>query len=331
MNWWKRTSPKLLQECESFLLDTVISEYDQTKVYINEDVYINTVKKGNGYPLVLIHGYGGGIGLWIGNINFLADRYTVYAIDLLGFGRSSRPTFEGKTIEEAENYFLDSLELWRMAVGLDNFYLLGHSFGAYLSGLYTLRHPECIKSLILADPWGVNEYNEENFSKLPLSRRIQLKAVNLASSPLQILRIAGPLGPKILGNFHSYLTTQFEPILGDQCNKFLEYVYHCNAQDHANGEKAFSKLTIPPFWAKSPLINRLVDIDENVRTMFLYGQDTWMRKSAGRTLTKNMKCKTKMVEIKDAGHHVYVDNFLDFNEEVITFLEEDIIDDSKEE
>jgi pimeloyl-ACP methyl ester carboxylesterase len=35
------------------------------------------------------------------------------------------------------------------------FYTLGHSFGGYLTAAYALKHPERLKSAILADPWGM--------------------------------------------------------------------------------------------------------------------------------------------------------------------------------
>lgn len=48
--------------------------------------------------IVLVHGFGGCIGHWRKNIPVLAERYRVYAIDLLGFGAAPKPamryTFE---------------------------------------------------------------------------------------------------------------------------------------------------------------------------------------------------------------------------------------------
>jgi proline iminopeptidase len=83
----------------------------------------------------------------------LAEHRTVYAIDLPGFGRSSRVPYKGSSTEDAEEWFLRAIEDWRKSAGVNSpFTLLGHSFGAYLAGVYALKHPNNISHLILADP-----------------------------------------------------------------------------------------------------------------------------------------------------------------------------------
>lgn len=92
-------------------------------------------------PLVLLHGFGGGVALWTQNLDSLSSSGPVYALDLLGFGRSSRPQFRSDP-EGAEELFVEALEEWREKVGLEELVLLGHNLGGYLSAAYTLRYPQ---------------------------------------------------------------------------------------------------------------------------------------------------------------------------------------------
>lgn len=92
-------------------------------------------------PLVMVHGFGGGVGLWIRNLDALSQSRPVYAFDLLGFGRSSRPSFPSDA-SLAEEQFVSSIEQWRQSLGLERMILLGHSLGGYLATSYTLQYPE---------------------------------------------------------------------------------------------------------------------------------------------------------------------------------------------
>lgn len=115
--------------------------------------------------LVMLHGYGAGLGFFYRNFESIsrAEGWKVYALDLLGMGRSSRPNFkihakdhEGK-IAEAESWFVDALEEWRIQRGLEQFTLLGHSLGGYLAVAYALKYPGHLNKLILASPVGIPE------------------------------------------------------------------------------------------------------------------------------------------------------------------------------
>jgi cardiolipin-specific phospholipase len=115
--------------------------------------------------LVMLHGYGAGLGFFYKNFEGLSRNkgWRLYALDLLGMGRSSRPTFrvhakdqEGK-IREAENWFIDALEEWRVQKRIDRFTLIGHSLGGYMAVAYALKYPGHLKKLILASPVGIPE------------------------------------------------------------------------------------------------------------------------------------------------------------------------------
>lgn len=40
--------------------------YEQKLIILDDNTYINTIKVGKGPPLVLLHGFGAGIGIWVG-------------------------------------------------------------------------------------------------------------------------------------------------------------------------------------------------------------------------------------------------------------------------
>lgn len=60
-------------------------------------------------PLLLVHGFGASIPHWRRNIATLSQNYTVYAIDLLGFGASDKPKGFAYTMEAWAELILDFL------------------------------------------------------------------------------------------------------------------------------------------------------------------------------------------------------------------------------
>lgn len=271
----------------------------------------------NKCPLVLVHGFAAGIGTWILNLDFLATNIDrkIYAFDIIGFGRSSRAPFNMS--ESVEDQFVESIERWREKQGIEKFILLGHSFGGYLSASYALRHPERVPHIILADPWGIQDRQasplRDNTYKFPVWFRAVVSMFQ-AFNPLAVLRVSGRYGPTLVHKFRGDLREKFRPKLQDDCDKFLDYIYHCNAQT-ATGETAFKSLTLPYGWPKNPLIHRLIDMDERVDMTFIYGSRSWIEKAPGEFLRDSLTPNRVAVHIiQGSGHHVYADRFNEFNE-----------------
>jgi len=257
----------------------------------------------------MVHGFGGGVGLWAMNIDALAKDRTVYAFDVLGFGRSSRPQLSTDP-EEAEMQFVDSIEQWRDQMGLEKFVLLGHSFGGYMASSYALKHPSRVQHLVLVDSWGFPEKPSEFEFPIPL----WLKAVVAVASqfnPLAGLRAAGPWGPSLVQKFRPDFQGRFSRLLSD--DTIFNYIYHCNAQK-PSGEIAFKNMNVLFGWAKFPMIHRIANLDENVPMTMIHGEDSWIGSDSSYE-TKYLRSGSH-VHIKiipDAGHHVYADNPDDFN------------------
>ena len=105
---------------------------------------IHYLTGGHGAPLVMLHGGSSHATSWMKNIVELSKNYTVYAPDLPGFGLSQEveDNYRISELVEFVNGFSNSL-------GLQGFYLMGHSFGGGIALNYTLKFPSKVKKLVL--------------------------------------------------------------------------------------------------------------------------------------------------------------------------------------
>jgi pimeloyl-ACP methyl ester carboxylesterase len=103
---------------------------------------------GQGDPLVIVHGGGDGARAWLKNAEHLSKYYTVYLPDLPGFGRSQSANGRFHLLE-----FVDFVENFSSALGLDSFYLIGHSIGGGIALHYALKFPGKVKGLVLVSSW----------------------------------------------------------------------------------------------------------------------------------------------------------------------------------
>lgn len=99
---------------------------------------------GNGEPLVVIHGGGGGAEGWLENVSELSERYRIYAPDLPGFG-DSQPMDGDHGISE----FVQFVEDFTHSLGLKRFHLIGHSVGGGIALRYALKFPYKVGKLVL--------------------------------------------------------------------------------------------------------------------------------------------------------------------------------------
>ena len=92
--------------------------------------------------MVLVHGYGASGLIFYKIIKQLSEHFHLILIDIIGMGASSRPAFRAQNANEGEDFFVDFLEKWRLAMGnIKDFYLAGHSFGGFICGHYAYRYP----------------------------------------------------------------------------------------------------------------------------------------------------------------------------------------------
>ena len=112
-------------------------------------VDIHGVKLGEGAPLLLLHGHPETHLMWHKVAPKLAQRFTVVATDLRGYGDSGKP--EG--LPDHSNYSKRVMAEDQIAVmgalGFEKFHVMGHDRGARVGYRMALDHPEAVERLLL--------------------------------------------------------------------------------------------------------------------------------------------------------------------------------------
>lgn len=117
---------------------------------------------GQGEPVVLVHGLSGSSQWWIRNLPALADSYTVYLIDLPGFGAMSQ--YPGQLpLSEMAAWLLQ----WMDAVRLPRIRLIGHSMGGAIAIQCAAQRPGAITQLVLAAPAAIPAGHPTLWSYMP--------------------------------------------------------------------------------------------------------------------------------------------------------------------
>ncbi|AFY69097.1 alpha/beta hydrolase fold protein [Thalassoporum mexicanum PCC 7367] len=100
-------------------------------------------------PLLLVHGFGASTDHWRKNIAELSQEFEVWAIDLLGFGRSAKPncTYSGELWREQLHDFINQI-IQRPAV------LAGNSLGGYACLCVAAEYHEAVNGLVLLNSAG---------------------------------------------------------------------------------------------------------------------------------------------------------------------------------
>jgi pimeloyl-ACP methyl ester carboxylesterase len=116
----------------------------QSKTCQINGIDVHYLTKGEGAPLIIIHGGSDGAEAWKANIALLAKQYHVFVPDLPGFGLSAEVLSSYKVTDLA-----DFIDQFATNLGLQGFFLMGHSFGGGIAAHYALKYPQKVRKLIL--------------------------------------------------------------------------------------------------------------------------------------------------------------------------------------
>lgn len=138
--------------------------YPTHHLALSGQIDVAYVDEGQGRPLLFIHGLGSNLKGWWKNIEGLKSRFRCIALDLPGYGKSSKGDFPFSM-----TFFAESIREFIEKMGLENVVLVGHSMGGQVAMHTVLRSEKNIEKLVLLAPAGFETFiraERQFFAKL---------------------------------------------------------------------------------------------------------------------------------------------------------------------
>lgn len=123
--------------------------------------------RGRGTPVVWIHGFPFHRGMWAPQVAALADAGRMIALDLRGFGESSRSAGP-YTMDR----FADDVAALLDALTIETAVLAGLSMGGYVAFAFCRRHPKRVRGLLLADTRAEPDAPEARAGRREMAERV---------------------------------------------------------------------------------------------------------------------------------------------------------------
>lgn len=321
-------------------------------------------------PTLLLHGYAAASMGFHRNFTGLSSRIqNLYAIDLLANGlspESSQPLVvscgkplpmkaefsndrfkipytleylhQKSFIQQLEDYYLNSIEQWRIDNKLNKINIVAHSFGGYLSTKYAIKYPHAVERLCLVSPLGVErnthsvnnhwcsntwyDLNYEDPGSKYYMRRMRDIPSTVFQSQVKLLRLLGPLGAKLCWN---YINAAYSRVKNEKYKEYVFELFYGKEGVTQTAMDIFTNLFTRQLLAKDPLMDGLQHLHVD-RLMLAYGEHDWMNKYAGVIMAKEFNHLRRKSDaatytvISSSGHNMFLDNPDEFNEKVINFL-----------
>ena len=265
------------------------------KVVVNVnglDLNINIEKSGQGdTALLMVHGIPTNARLWRHVQDMLKDRYTTYAMDMVGYGQSDMPldAFEHTLTNQAEvvKAVIEALDLKGKVI------LIGHDHGGGVSQIMASKYCDHISRLILINP--------VSFDYWPV---LEVEAFNaLVGAPDEVLQQAMQ---QAAAGFAGLLRTgSYDKTAFTDKNVKENYLQFWARGPGLTGFKSLVKI------CSQPGNQETLSIDyQGIRcpTMICWAlHDAWMPKEAALQIKAKVHGPVRLEYIERAGHYVLED------------------------
>lgn len=258
-------------------------------------IWYRVVGEGDQTPMLVLHGGPSFPSYYLGPLNELSDERPVIFFDQLGCGRSDRITDTTLMTIDAH---VDQITRLLQFLGVQEFYLYGHSWGTMLGIDYYLDHADGVKALIFAGPcldakrWVADA--DTLIAQLPDSVRMVLQ-----NSIKGVVEDSARLAASVVAYMDNYYARR-KPALPSLDSSTVQM--GVNVYEYMWGSNEF--------YATGTLkdYDRTADLDQiQVPTLYIAGEFDAARPSTVRYY-QNLTSNSRFVVVPSAGHFITHDN-----------------------
>jgi pimeloyl-ACP methyl ester carboxylesterase len=192
---------------------------------------IHVLAVGNGTPVVLIHGFMGMAYDWRFNIRELGKHFSVYALDLPGFGYSDKPL----NYDYTSNGYAEFIASFLNAYRIERAVLVGNSMGGQIALMAGLKYPDRVTGLVLIDSGGYPhsvEFLPFKLLEVPVIGEISMALINRTIIKIMLKRdiyFDGSFATdEVINNYHNVYGTvnarKMPPTIMRKIMKDEEYI-----------------------------------------------------------------------------------------------------------
>ena len=266
-------------------------------------LWTNTLGEGNIHLLALHGGPGGNHEYWEDAAEQLKKQglnVQVTMYDQLGSLYSDQPDFSDPEIAKkylTYEYFLDEVDEVREKLGLDNFYLIGQSWGGLLVQEYAVKYGQHLKGAIISSMVDeideyvdrVNELREKTLSPEAVAFMKECEAKNDYSNP----------------KYQEYVQVMNEQYVDRKQPSKLYHLKDLGGTAVYNVFQGDNEFVITGKLKDWHFRDQLKNI--KVPTLITFGEHETMPIETAKTMN-NLIPNSQLVTTPDGGHHHMVDN-----------------------
>jgi pimeloyl-ACP methyl ester carboxylesterase len=286
----------------STIFNQIKYPFDTKFIKVN-DYEIAYVDEGNSENVLLfIHGLGSYLKAWDRNIPELKNHFRCIALDLPGYGKSSKQIHSGSV-----SFYVEILNEFIKKLKLKSVSLVGHSMGGQIALAYVIKNSDQIVKLILAAPAGFETFNQD---EIELIKKIISPEILYKTSNHQV---------RLNYQFNFFrMPIDAEEMIADRIaiKSDEEFFNHCSIVSNS----LFGLL-------KEPLFDQLREI--RVQTLIFFGKDDLLipNKSIHQTTTEEIAFRgasqiknSKVILFDECGHFLQYEKPDEFNAQLISIF-----------